>query len=105
MNRVESWVSPVADWLSSVVFFALPLAEVELPLVVLWLIAGAFYFTFRFRFVAFWGFTHALRLVSNKHTPSSGPGEVTHFQALTTAMATPPMLPIPTVPEIAVVSA
>ena len=87
MNRVESWVSPVADWLSSVVFFALPLAEVELPLVVLWLIAGAFYFTFRFRFVALWGFTHALRLVSNRHTPSSGPGEVTHFQALTTAIS------------------
>lgn len=87
MNGVDTAFRPVADALSSVVFFKLPLAGGEVPFVVLWLVVGAVYFTFRFRFVSLWGFRHAIDLVSGRHTSPGGAGEVSHFQALATAIS------------------
>ena len=83
---IDAWIRPVADALAAVVFFSVPIGGAELPLVVLWLVAGAFYFTFRFRFVNLWGFRHALRVL---RTPlgGDGAGEVSHFQALSTAIS------------------
>ncbi len=87
MNFVESGFRPVADAVSDFVFFALPLAGVELPLVVIWLVVGAFYFTWRFRFIGVWGFRHALEIVFGRRRETSGVGEVSHFQALSTAIS------------------
>ena len=83
---INSWLRPVADWLAAIVFFEVPVAGARLPLVVLWLAAGAFYFTFRFRFINVRGFTHALRLLREPANPDH-PGEVSHFQALSTAIS------------------
>lgn len=61
-------------------------AGAELPLVVLWLVAGAVFFTVRFRFVNLRGFRHALHLVFTPAERGSR-GEVSHFQALATAVS------------------
>ncbi len=83
---INSWIRPVADWLAAIVFFEVPVAGARLPLVVLWLAVGAFYFTFRFRFINVRGFIHALRLLREPGNPNH-PGEVSHFQALSTAIS------------------
>ena len=59
------------------------------PLVVAWLLAGALFFTLKMRFVNLRLFKHAVQLVrgTNQETSSEGEGEVTHFQALTTALS------------------
>ena len=59
----------------------------QIPLVVLTLIAGAIYFTFRFDFINFRGVKHAIKVVSGKYDDEDSPGEVTHFQALSTALS------------------
>ena len=41
----------VADWLSSVVFYSVPVAGTELPLIMVWLIMGGVVCTIAFRFV------------------------------------------------------
>ena len=83
-DTIDAWVRPLADGLSSIVFFEVPVGEARLPLVVLWLVAAAVFFTVRFRFINLRGFFHALRLLrSEQH----GPGEVSHFQALATAIS------------------
>jgi AGCS family alanine or glycine:cation symporter len=82
---VDGWVRPVSDALASVVFFAVKVGPAELPLVVLWLVAGAVYFTVRFRFINLRGFAHAAHLVWQPAGP--GAGEVSHFQALATAVS------------------
>lgn len=81
---LDAWVRPLADALSTVVFFELPLGDVRLPLVVLWLGGGALYFTLRLRFVNLRGFAHAIALLRAERR---GPGEVSHFQALSTAIS------------------
>ena len=85
---VDAAFRPVAKAMSEFVFFAVPVGDAQLPLIVLWLIAGAVFFTFYFRFINIRGFAHAMRIVSGKlDGDSKGAGEVTHFQALTTAVS------------------
>ncbi|WP_375560088.1 amino acid carrier protein [Bernardetia sp. OM2101] len=60
----------------------------SIPLVVFWLVLGAIYFTFKMNFINFRGFKHAIDLVSGKFDdPNHDAGEVSHFQALTTALS------------------
>ncbi|MBE9177574.1 alanine:cation symporter family protein [Oculatella sp. LEGE 06141] len=57
------------------------------PLVVLWLIGGAVFFTIRMGFINFRAFGHAIDVVRGKYDDPSEPGEVTHFQALSAALS------------------
>lgn len=60
-----------------------------IPLIVVWLVLGAIFFTIRMGFVQFKGARHAVSLVRGDFDdPSSeDSGEVTHFQALVTALS------------------
>jgi len=60
---------------------------VQVPLVVLWLILGATYFTLKFQFVNFRGFRHAIDCVRGRYTASDETGEISHFQALSAALS------------------
>jgi AGCS family alanine or glycine:cation symporter len=44
------------------VFFSVRVGEADLPLIVLWLMAGAVTFTVTLRFINVRGFTHAVRI-------------------------------------------
>lgn len=57
------------------------------PVVVLWLSGGAIFFTIFFAFVNFWGFGHAVSIVRGTYDNPDEPGEVTHFQALASALS------------------
>jgi len=59
----------------------------EVPLVLIWLIVGAIFFTIYMRFVNFRGFRLSLDIVRGKYTNPNEPGQVSHFQALTTALS------------------
>ncbi|RLD81953.1 MAG: amino acid carrier protein [Bacteroidetes bacterium] len=58
-----------------------------LKLIVLWLIAGGLFFTVFMRFINFRGLRHAVGLIQGKYDKPDDRGEVTHFQALTTALS------------------
>ncbi len=66
-------------------FWNLPL--LEMPLVVIVLIGGAIFFTLRFTFINFRGFVHAINIVRGKYDDPNDPGEVSHFQALSSALS------------------
>ncbi|OQX79641.1 MAG: amino acid carrier protein [Bacteroidetes bacterium 4484_249] len=110
-QRIDEAFRPVVDGLSTFLFWD-PLAasglydpviydesgdpvinadgstrEAHIPLVVLWLIFGAVTFTIFMRFINFKGFKHAIQLVSGHYDDPNDKGEVTHFQALTTALS------------------
>ncbi|MGB0177108.1 MAG: alanine/glycine:cation symporter family protein, partial [Owenweeksia sp.] len=59
----------------------------QIPFIVIWLIFGALFFTLRMRGVQFWGWRHSIKLVRGKFDEEDAPGEVTHFQALATAVS------------------
>lgn len=58
-----------------------------IPFIVVWLVLGAMFFTVRMGFVNFWGWRQAVRLVRGDYDNNEVKGEVTHFQALTTALS------------------
>ena len=87
-EAVDQAFQPIARAMSDLVFFSVPVGGAELQLIVLWLIAGAVVFTLYFRFINIRGFVHAIQIVTGKLGGNGkGAGEVSHFQALTTAVS------------------
>jgi AGCS family alanine or glycine:cation symporter len=58
-----------------------------IPFIVVWLIFGAIFFTIKMRFINFRGFKHSIQLIAGKFDNPDDKGEVSHFQALTTALS------------------
>jgi AGCS family alanine or glycine:cation symporter len=86
-QTIDQAFAPIALGFSDVILFSVPLGDVDLPLIVVWLIVGAAFFTLYLRLINVRGFRHALRIVRGHEDPPEGPGEVSHFQALTTAVS------------------
>jgi len=59
----------------------------EIPLVVLWLVVGALFFTLRFQFVNLRAFRHAIDCVRGRYSRPGEAGEISHFQALSAALS------------------
>jgi len=58
-----------------------------IPFVVLWLLLGGLYFTFRMALINIRGFGHAIRLVKGDYDDPADKGDVSHFQALSAALS------------------
>lgn len=67
--------------------FILTESKARAPLVVLWLAAGSVIFTVIMGFFNIRGFKHAIDIVRGKYDNPDEPGEVTHFQALSSALS------------------
>ncbi|MCF8228553.1 MAG: alanine:cation symporter family protein [Bacteroidales bacterium] len=61
--------------------------EAPLKLIVVWLIFGGLFFTIFMRFINIRAFRHAIQLIRGKYDKPGSGGEVSHFQALTTALS------------------
>ncbi len=92
-KSINDSFAPIVDFLNSVIMWdinsilGLDIGDNKIPFVVVWLILGSIFFTIKMRFVNFRGFGHAIALVSGKHDNPKDKGEVSHFQALTTALS------------------
>ncbi|WP_318309914.1 amino acid carrier protein [Flagellimonas crocea] len=58
-----------------------------IPFIVIWLVLGALFFTIRMGFINVRGFKHSIDLAKGKYDDPNAPGQVTHFQALATAVS------------------
>jgi AGCS family alanine or glycine:cation symporter len=87
-QAINSAFEPIASAMVDIVFVSVNIGETELPMIVVWLVVGAVFFTGYFRFINIRGFTHAIRIVTGREDKEpQAPGEVSHFQALTTAVS------------------
>ena len=48
-ETINEAFKPIASAFNDLVFYSIPIGESQLPLIVVWLIAGALYFTFYLR--------------------------------------------------------
>jgi AGCS family alanine or glycine:cation symporter len=60
---------------------------IQLPIVVLWLVTGSIFLTFKMGFINIRAFTHAINVVRGKYSDPNDEGEVSHFQALSAALS------------------
>ncbi len=84
---INDAVQPITDAVSNTVFYAISINGTQIPLIVLWLIAGGLFFTVYLRFINIRGFMHACRVISGRYARTGDPGEISQFQALTTAVS------------------
>ena len=88
-NTVNDIFGTINGAIASVFFFDIFFFTdaITVPLTVAWLVTGAIFFTLYFRFVSLRGFGHALAIVRGKYDNKNCEGEVSHFEALTTALS------------------
>jgi len=86
-SRINEAIEPFANAVAGFIFLSFPVAGVPIPFVLVWLIVGAIFFTFYFRFINFRAFRHGFQLVRGDYSDPTAPGEVSHFQALATALS------------------
>lgn len=86
-QAIDQAMRPLADAVSGFIFFSVPVLGTQIPLIVVWLILGGLFFTVYLRFVNIRGFAHAIGLVSGRYHNDQHPGEISQFQALTTAVS------------------
>ena len=91
---IDSLLSPIADKVSGFIFSYVTIGGVKVEFLVALLITAALYFTLRTGFIGFWGFKHALKLITNryKHNNPAGyqrkkKGELSSFQALSATIS------------------
>ncbi len=102
MQQVDEWFgSYLVDPMESVLFYDFGTGDsvgddgetiegwlgTSVPFVVIWLLAGSIFFTIRMGFINFRGFWHAIRLTKGDYDNPDETGEVTHFQALASALS------------------
>lgn len=86
-DGINGFFDPVAAAVGDVVFYAPTIGGVTFPLIVLWLVVAAAVFTVYFRGIQLTGVKTSIALVRGRYSRDSDPGEVTHFQALSSAVS------------------
>ena len=110
-EKINAFFEPIVDQMNTVLFFdpfawvgiydpivydnnGVPIldeaghpVEAPLPIIVVWLIMGAVVFTLYMGFINIRGFKHAIDIVRGKYDNPNDKGEVSHFQALATALS------------------
>ncbi len=86
VSLADSIFQPIVDFLSVLLFFKIG-GENGFPFIVLWLFVAAIFFTLRMGFINLRGLKHAIAVVQGKFDDPHDEGEVSHFQALATAVS------------------
>ncbi|MEP2027219.1 MAG: alanine/glycine:cation symporter family protein [Paracoccaceae bacterium] len=84
-QKVNDVFASSTGWFVSLIFAPLP--GTSFPWIVMWLVIGASVFTLYFGFIQVRAFGHAISLVKGDYSDPNDAGEVSHFQALATALS------------------
>ncbi|PCI07064.1 alanine glycine permease [bacterium] len=86
-ETINAAMQPLTAAISSFIFFEVSIFGSQLPLIILWLISAAVFFTFYLNFLSLRGFKHAFQLLRGDYSKPEHKGELSHFQALATAVS------------------
>ncbi|MBT4492860.1 MAG: alanine:cation symporter family protein [Gammaproteobacteria bacterium] len=87
-ESINQLLRPIADAVSSFIFFDIQIGGADFPLIVAWLVAGGLFFTGYLGFINIRGFTEGIHIVlGRRQTRDDAPGEISAFQALATAVS------------------
>ncbi len=88
-ESINNFVKPISDFCFKYIFYPVPIpfASATMPFILAWLIVAATFFTFYFKFINLRSFKVGYDLLKGRYNEKDAPGEVTHFQALATAVS------------------
>ena len=82
-----TWIDNIFGLFVGYLFAVLFYKILGFPLIVLILLVGSITFTFYFRFINVRGFTHSIDIIKGKYDNPKDDGQISHFQALTSALS------------------
>lgn len=88
-QAVDTFFTDYLGWFANLIFISVPIGEAKFPIIAGWLLIAAIIFTVYFGLIQFRKFKLATDIVRGKYTDpnSKDEGEISHFQALTTALS------------------
>ena len=86
-NQVDQWFGTINGYMASVLFFDVMPGAGNMPFIVGWLIVGAVFLTVKMGFVNLRVMGHAFQVIRGRYSNPNDAGEVSSFQALTTALS------------------
>lgn len=86
-QQINDWFKPATSALAGVVFYAVPVAGAELPLIVVWLVVAALFYTFYLGFINVRGFSLAWKIAFGRYASPKSKGEISPFKAIATALS------------------
>lgn len=87
-EKINDFFAPATEIINQIVFVNVYESEdLSIPFILVWLAGGAIFLTCFFRFLNLRAFGLAMRTVRGKYSSSDDPGEITHFQALASAVS------------------
>ncbi|HMB53016.1 MAG TPA: sodium:alanine symporter family protein [Thermoanaerobaculia bacterium] len=88
LERIMSFLEPIVSWLENAVWsWGIPVGGETIPFVVIALLGTGVFLTLRLRFIQIRRLPHGFGVTSGKYDDPDEPGDVSHFQALTTALS------------------
>ncbi|MDJ0555820.1 MAG: alanine/glycine:cation symporter family protein [Microcoleaceae cyanobacterium MO_207.B10] len=85
-DQISAFISQLLENADALVFYSIG-GNKGIPLIVLWLMTAGLFFTIRMQFINIRAFKHAIDVVLGKYDNPNDEGEVSHFQALATALS------------------
>ena len=86
-EQINEMFSPISTAFANFIFYSVNINGTSFPLIVGWLFLAALIFTLYFGFLQIRAFGHAVDLVRGKYSDPHDPGQISHFQALATALS------------------
>lgn len=89
-QKLDGFLEPIAKKADQIVFYSIPIFGKEMPkvpIVLLLLAFTALSLTIYFKFLNLRSFGLAYRTVKGRYSRADDPGQITHFQALSTALS------------------
>ena len=83
LNQIDGFFGIFVSYIANVLFYEI----IGFPLIVLVLLVGAITFTFYFGFINVRGFKHSIEIIKGKYDNPKDTGQISHFQALTSALS------------------
>lgn len=86
LDKIDVFVGhTIVEPLGSILFWKVPF--LQLPIILTVMVAGGIFFTFRFGFINVRLFRHSIDVLRGKFDNPNDVGEISHFQALTSALS------------------
>ena len=86
-QAVNNFFGKVFGPFVSFIFYSVTVNGVSFPLIVAWLIIASIFLTVYMGFIQFTGVKHSIDLIRGVYSNPEDAGEVSHFQALATALS------------------
>lgn len=84
---IDATFEPISNAVASVIFYSIRLLDLEIKLILIWLVVAALFFTVYLGFINVRYFAHAIDVLRGKYDDGAMNGQISRFQALMTSLS------------------